>query len=330
MPGYVKKEGQEYCQRCFRLTHYGERRELGTRFVKNKDIYEIYDSYKGEVIALVIDVFEALFSDVDKLLETFKGHKILCVFSKADLLPEESDPEIIVRKLRKVAEEASKKGTEVIDILLTSIKDENFPEFFREVIESHEIHRIVFAGRANAGKSSIINLLLGSDELTISRYPGTTLAANEIEKDGYTFIDTPGLFDKENILAYVPFEKTEEVALRESVKPKNFQVYDEQSYFIEGLLRIDVFPEKRSTLVIYVNPMLDIHRTKYSNADSYYENNKRSIPLKFDRYGTFTETYSGSQTYYVKGLGLFRIVGEGEIAISTYDKMKVYRSEVFI
>ena len=53
--------------------------------------------------------------------------------------------------------------------------------------------KIVVIGKANSGKSTLINNLMSTQVLTASRYPGTTLEFNELEIDGHTYIDTPGI-----------------------------------------------------------------------------------------------------------------------------------------
>ncbi len=329
-PGYVKKIGQEYCQRCFRLSHYGDLHNLHRRYVGNEEIRKIYEEYSSEVICLVIDILDVLFSDLKDLLSLFADKKLILVFSKTDVLPYDTDEEAMQKQLEKTVKSLRKTAPGILDVLLTSMRDQNFRSFFLECLDAHELKRVVFAGRANAGKSSIINRLIGEDSLSVSRYPGTTLGSVELHYEDYTFIDTPGLLDPDSVLSYLPVEKMEEVSLAKTLKPHNYQVYEPMSYFIEGLCRVDVEPEKDSTLVFFVNPLLDIHRTKYENADTYFERNRKDIKLKFDNYKTNPFSYKGSKTIYIKGLGVLRFVGKGKGKIHICDKMKWYESEVFI
>lgn len=57
--------------------------------------------------------------------------------------------------------------------------------------------KVAVVGKPNAGKSSIINRLLGEERVIVSSIPGTTRDAvdTKLEKDGktYTFIDTAGM-----------------------------------------------------------------------------------------------------------------------------------------
>jgi GTP-binding protein len=57
--------------------------------------------------------------------------------------------------------------------------------------------RVALVGRPNAGKSSLVNRLIGRDRLIVSELPGTTRDAVDVpwSRDGheFVFVDTPGL-----------------------------------------------------------------------------------------------------------------------------------------
>lgn len=71
-----------------------------------------------------------------------------------------------------------------------------FPENDKESEEDDSI-KVAVVGKPNAGKSSIINRLLGEERVIVSDIPGTTRDAidTKLEKNGkaYTFIDTAGM-----------------------------------------------------------------------------------------------------------------------------------------
>ena len=63
--------------------------------------------------------------------------------------------------------------------------------------EINENFKIAILGKPNAGKSTLINSLIGSDRLIASDLPGTTIDSIEIEfelnSDKYILVDTAGI-----------------------------------------------------------------------------------------------------------------------------------------
>lgn len=80
---------------------------------------------------------------------------------------------------------------DLLDRVLSYFPEEDPPE------EEDDIIRVAVIGKPNAGKSSLINRMVGSDRLIVSNIPGTTRDAvdttveNEFGK--YCFIDTAGI-----------------------------------------------------------------------------------------------------------------------------------------
>ena len=60
-------------------------------------------------------------------------------------------------------------------------------------LKPSEMPEIVFAGRSNVGKSSLLNRLLGRKNLArVSSVPGKTATINFFRGDGVRFVDLPG------------------------------------------------------------------------------------------------------------------------------------------
>ena len=78
----------------------------------------------------------------------------------------------------------------------------HFPKDTGETIDDNRI-RVAIVGKPNAGKSSLINKILGEQRLIVSDVPGTTRDAIDTyyTKDGreYVFIDTAGLRRKSKV-----------------------------------------------------------------------------------------------------------------------------------
>ncbi len=322
-PGYAPSEDFDYCQRCFRLTHYGDTSKVNKEDTKNEDILNAYKQISDALFVVIVDPFDALFLAEDNLLSCFKGKDILLIINKIDLLPRN----ITEEKINKIYTEAIKKCGNV-NCLLTYKNDETFNELFFEVLEESKYKKVVFAGRANVGKSSLINKLLEDSVLTTSIYPGTTIKVNKINYNGYSFIDTAGLIDNESYLSHLSNNNVKKILPLKTLKRQMFQLYENQSYVLNGLLRVDIKPIKNATIEFMINNNLEIHRTKLENADRYFERNCVNDKLKLLPLKPHEFDIDKFSTFYLKGLGIFKIKGKCKVNIHVNDNIKVYVSEV--
>lgn len=328
--GYVQKIGQEYCQRCFRLSHYGDISALHTDAVNDEIVKEIYAKYKHPLFVLIVDVLDALYLYEDDLLKIFKGKDVLLLINKIDLLPSNIKDEKFEKFFAKIVSKCTSKGANIVDCLLTYKDDYTFNDFFFGILDSFDYENIVFAGRANAGKTTLLNKLLGMKDLTTSIYPGTTISDNVYEFGKYHFIDTPGLSDSNSLLSYLPDDKIKPLMIDRTITPMVYQFYEPQTYLLDGIFSIDVIPERNSSIIFYINNSLKIHRTRTANVKRYLENNKDEFLLDLSPKKVFDDRISGKKMYYLKGLGLFKISGRCKIKIRYYSKLKLFTNEVLL
>ena len=124
-------------------------------------------------------------------------------------------------------------------------------------------------GTANVGKSTLINRLLQLEHpITTSRYPRTTLDTIRIPfSDGRAIIDTPGLFRKDRLSEWLTPKELKIVLPSQELKPKIYQLQDQQTLFFGGLSRLDYVQGTQQPFVCYVSNQLRIHRTKRANAE---------------------------------------------------------------
>ena len=326
--GYVLNIDQDYCQRCFRLIHYGDNKKLLNEKVNNNDILSIYDKYKDSTFVLIVDCFDGLVFDLDNLLDAFKTYKIILIINKIDLLPRNIKDEKLEDLYYHILQRCDVNN--LIDCLLTYKYDDSFKDLFFRTISSIDSDRFIFVGRANAGKSTIINKLIGDNVLTTSTYPGTTVKINEINVDNYSFIDTPGLKDDLSYVYYVEPNKLKYLCPNKCIKPKVFQLYEPQSYIIEGLLRVDIYPKKNSSITFIIKNEIEPHRTKLENAYSYIKKHEKEFKLKLLPFKPNEYFVNDFSSFYLKGLGFIKIKGSSNITIHVNDKIRIYRSEVNI
>lgn len=328
--GYVINLEQDYCQRCFRLSHYGDTTHLKTSHVTNKKIYDIYNKYANGLFVVIIDILDQFALKSDDLLETFKNYNVLLIVNKTDLLPSNIKDSKINNIFAKQLFELNKKYSNIRAAILTNKFENKFNDQFFETLDSLKAKTVVFAGRANAGKSSLINKLLNCNDLTTSMYPGTTLEEVEIDYKNYIFIDTPGLVDINNYSTYLNAEKYKLSKIDKTIKPQIFQLFEPQTYFYEGLLRFDVKPKNNASISFYINNSNEIHRTKYDNGDDYYQNHYKDFKLRVKPLSVRDYYIEKSKLLVIKGLGLVKINGKCSIKVHCLQDVHIYESEIEI
>jgi len=275
--GYSPKKNAEYCKRCFRLSHYG---------VVEIDMKEGIDSEAilskvanmDVLILWVVDLFDFEASILKSLNRHLYNKDIIMVGTKADLLPRSLGDE----KLAKFIYSRLKDNNISIKDLMISGLEYDTSQVFDLVDEYYDGRDIVVLGMANVGKSTFLNSLLASDNLTASRYPGTTLDFNPIKINGYNFIDTPGLRCDNSMIMYVKQNDLKKVVTNKSVKQKVYQLKGNQSFAIDGLIRFDLYDCDKASAVMYFSEELNIHRGKCENANEYWEKHYRNQDLKLD------------------------------------------------
>lgn len=324
--GYAKSLEQDYCQRCFRLTHYGDFNKLNLENVTNEDVYKVYDQYKDDVFVLIVEAFDGLILDLDYLLDIYAEKKLIVVINKIDLLPinvkDEKIEELFIKAIKK------SKAKNIINCLITYNKDPYFNDLFFETLKECDSKRFIFAGRVNAGKSSIINKLLQDNSLTVSAYPGTTITSNIIEVNDLEFIDTPGLIDYESFVNNIDKTLIKDLIPLKTIKSRVFQCYEPQNYSIEGLLSVDIIPLKNASIQFYINNELDIHRTKSENANNYLNRHENEFKLKVLPFKPNEYKVYDTKMFYIKGLGYFKVNGKANISINVNSNIKIYECEV--
>lgn len=288
------ESGEVYCQRCFRLRHYNEIQDVN---LTDDDFLRLLNELgkKEALIVNVVDIFDFDGSLIPGLHRFVGDNPLIMVGNKVDILPKSLKRPKLTQWMKERAHEA---GLRPLDVLLTSARKPHEMEELLAMIEKYRGNRDVYVvGVTNVGKSTLINQIIKQtagvqDLITTSRFPGTTLDKIEIPlDDGHFLVDTPGIIHRGQMAHYLGKKDLKIIAPHKEIKPKVYQLNAGQTLFLGGLARFDFIQGERASFVAYVANDIDIHRTKLSNADSFYEKHNGGLlqPPRPDEVGDFPE-----------------------------------------
>jgi len=267
-PGYTPKEGSEYCQRCFRLMHYDDL-TISMRQGIEPDAVMHRIAEMDCLILWVVDLFDFEAGIIPGLNRLLADKDIVMAAAKRDILPDTLNEDKIARF---VFGRLKEQGIHIKTLVLTSKLHRMGVEEVKEAVSLYAKGRpVVVMGKANSGKSTLLNNLMGTKQLTMSRYPGTTLDFNEIEIDGQKYIDTPGIEISHSLLMDMAEEDLKDVLPASTLKPTVFQLRGNQSFVVGGLIRLDLTGCDHASCVWYISDRLLIHRGKVENADELWK-----------------------------------------------------------
>lgn len=268
--GYVPSLDSQYCQRCYKLRHYGDVTINMQQGISTSQTLEKINELDGTVF-WTVDLFNLESNLVSRLNRKLPGKDIIMILTKRDILP----ATLTDGKIKSYIEKRLKEeDIQVKDIIIAGYmtKEGGKCESIIHQIEKDadkfaKNKDVIFMGMANSGKSTLVNKLLGSKELTISRNPGTTLDVIERDWRGRKLYDTPGLENDKSVLSWLPSLELKEVIPTKPLKPYICQIYEDQSFAAGGLARMDVVCDGKASIVGYFSLSLPIHRGKLADAD---------------------------------------------------------------
>jgi len=163
----------------------------------------------ADLVLFVVDIRDGIMSLDQTITRLLRKHnlKVLGVANKADAQSKFPEAGEFGRLGFGEFLCVSAKNNINKDVLLDTIIDR------LKIVESAKpaepVMRIAIVGKRNAGKSSIVNAIVGDDRVIVSETPGTTRDAVDIrfEKDGQTIvvIDTPGVKKKSKLADSIEF-----------------------------------------------------------------------------------------------------------------------------
>ena len=275
--GYAPKSALEkeqiICQRCFRLKNYNEVQDIS---LTDDDFLKILHEIgrNDALIVKIVDIFDFNGSWLPGLHRFVGKNPILLIGNKVDLLPKSVKPNKLIQWMKYSAKELGLKPVDVM--LVSSAKGSRIQEAV-DAIEHYRNGKDVYVvGCTNVGKSTFINRIIkevsGEGEvITTSHFPGTTLDIIEIPlDDGHALMDTPGIINHHQMAHYVEGKDLKVITPKKEIKPKVYQLNEEQTLFFGGLARMDYLSGGRRSFTCYLSNEINIHRTKLEKADALY------------------------------------------------------------
>jgi 30S ribosome assembly GTPase len=291
-PGYVPASAMErepaICQRCFRIKHYNEASSVT---VDQDEFLRLLGGIAStdSLVVHIVDLFDFQGSLISGL-QRFVGHNpILLVVNKIDLLPRVTN----WNRIRNwVQQQARENGLKVVDVVLCSARRGiGFDRVVEAVANLRGDRDVHVVGATNVGKSTLINRLIKdySDlerELTVSRYPGTTLDAVHIPlEDGKHIVDTPGIVYESRLTELIPRRDLAALLPDKPLKPLTYQLNEKQTLFFGALARFDFLEGDKQSFTAYLSSGIPVHRTKLERADELYAEHKGKMLAPPDEEG---------------------------------------------
>lgn len=233
--GYTPDLKNELCERCFKLKNYNVLTNKGINIDNDKLINKINEL--NSCVLFLVD-FINLDSEVIDAYKKIKSKKIL-IITKADIIPKNIKYQKLIQNIKNIYDIKE-------DIILTSSKTKlNIKTITKLCLEEKNI---CLAGFTNAGKSSLINALVGSD-ITVSKKSNTTQDFIKLNVDGINIYDAPGFMSNIN----------RENIPRSIIRPITYQ-FPSKHYLLIQDIKLNIL--ENSNFTIYVGNEANIIRRK--------------------------------------------------------------------
>ena len=168
-----------------------------------------------DVILFMVDIKEGITGMDEDLCSMLRKTKkpVFVVANKADnykLLENIYDfHRLGFEKLYGISAMSGSGTGELLDDMVKELPDQYVTRELSENIEEPTLPKIAIVGRPNAGKSSLVNLLLGSDRTIVTPVPGTTRDSINSHYKYYDLefqlIDTAGIRKKSKVSENIEF-----------------------------------------------------------------------------------------------------------------------------
>ncbi len=306
------------CQRCFKIKNYGQ--NIETNFTKDEYLLTVKESLnKSDIILPVIDIidFEGSFSE--EILDYLRDYRSIIVINKIDLLPDFIHPTEIANWVK------DRLGEESIvpdDIAFLSVKNKygvnGVIKKIKNMYDDDKVKATIF-GVTNVGKSSLINLLMQNDNLTVSKYAGTTLKSlnSKLPNTNITIIDTPGLIPEGRLSDLLDVDSSLKLVPSKEISRKTFKLENNQVFMFDELCWIKILEnnsEYNPIFSAYSSNDVKFHTTREDRVKELIESNfftllNKETKEKYHKNEFVTKKYivNENEDLSISGLGWINV-----------------------
>ena len=304
LEGFVKSSvynKAEYCERCFKIIHYGEYSVLDKK-IDTDGIIRNINSDKVASVAFLVDALN-INENIKKYINKFKNNKYI-IITKKDVLPKSLKEKKLISYIKE-----NLINTENI-MFVSSFKNYNIDAFMNKITNDN-VKRLYIVGFTNSGKSTFINHILTSLSkspiITTSAIPNTTASYITIKiNNKLTIVDTPGFIDNNAIYNFVDYNKVIKLYPKKELKVKTFQVRSNYSIVVNDILRIENTYEKSNSFSFYMSDKL-----RYEKVSSKNDKLKILQSLEYE--------INEPTDILINGVGFIRITKVGKVKIYSID-----------
>lgn len=318
--GYVPEEKflteeNLLCQRCFKIKNYGQ--NLVNNFSREDYSREVSDAVKkSDIILPIFDIIDFEGSFTEEILDYLRDYRSIILINKIDLLPDFIHPAEVADwvKMRLKEEDIVPD-----DIAFISAKNKygvnGIIRKIKRLFPKGKVRAAVM-GASNVGKSSVINLLLGNDRITTSKYSGTTLKSisSRIPNTDITITDTPGLIPEGRISDLISAETGLKLVPSGEISRKTFKLEKGQVFMFDSFCYFKVLEnedlEYRPVFSAYASKNVKFHVTREERVEEllhgdFFENLKGKEKENFleNEFAAYTVELEQNEELAIGGLG---------------------------
>lgn len=249
--GYTPDLKNDFCMRCFKLTHYNELINSGLDIDNAALIKRI--NKKNIFVIFLVD-FLNIYNEIIDTYKKITSNKTL-VITKSDIIPNNIKVNTLINNIKDLYEIDE-------DIIITSSKNKNNIKVIERLCKDKK--KVLIAGFTNAGKSSIINRLMDSS-ITVSSKLNTTQDFIKLENRDYIIYDAPGFISKNALEDNIPMHEIKPITYQ--MQPKYYLHFNDINLYFQSDVNITMYMKEMKINKLRLKEDVDCNICIPSNSD---------------------------------------------------------------